>query len=195
MIAAPLIGVCSSVPTKQLTPERLAARRSANREWMKRDRQANPEKYRTRDKERPQTAESCANAKARKARYRETHRTELRDAGREYAKATSARRRNDPARRAYMQRYSREWNLRKRYGITAAQYDSLLAQQNGVCAVCKCPPQNAAYNNRSLRVDHDHETGAIRGLLCHGCNCAIGHARENPQVLREAASYLERVVT
>jgi hypothetical protein len=57
----------------------------------------------------------------------------------------------------------------KRYGITVEQYDHMLASQGGVCALCGCPP-----HKKRLSVDHDHNTGAIRGLLCVLCNSTIG---------------------
>ncbi len=75
----------------------------------------------------------------------------------------------------------------KRYGISSTDYFSLSDSQQGVCAVCK----GASKSGRALAVDHNHATGQIRGLLCHGCNVALGLAKENPQILRALADYLE----
>lgn len=83
----------------------------------------------------------------------------------------------------------REANLVK-YGITDHQYRTMVAGQGGVCAACGNPPRNG--KGRRLHVDHDHATGVIRGLLCMGCNIAIGQAKENPARLRAMADYLER---
>jgi hypothetical protein len=58
----------------------------------------------------------------------------------------------------------------------------MLAEQEGSCKVCGMPGK--------LHVDHDHETGAVRGLLCGGCNHALGHAGDNPNVLEALANYL-----
>ncbi len=64
----------------------------------------------------------------------------------------------------------RDETLRRRYGISAQDYDLLLAGQGGVCALCG----NEAYGRARLHVDHDHETGDVRGLLCFHCNTALG---------------------
>lgn len=84
----------------------------------------------------------------------------------------------------------RERYLRNNYGITSEEYDAMFASQGGGCAICGAPPDGTKYHKR-LSVDHDHETGAIRGLLCTPCNQALGSMRDNPAVLRAAAAYLE----
>src|SRR5688572_9957760 len=65
---------------------------------------------------------------------------------------------------------NRKSYLKRKYGITVEQYDELLAAQGGVCAICTSPPRD----DISLHVDHDHETGERRGLLCFRCNNALG---------------------
>jgi hypothetical protein len=77
--------------------------------------------------------------------------------------------------------------LKRTYGITLEEYDAKLAEQGGVCGICEREPNP----DISLHVDHDHETGAIRGLLCFPCNQAIGSLREDPFLLRAAADYLD----
>lgn len=72
------------------------------------------------------------------------------------------------------------------YGITQEQYDEMVTRQKGVCAVC-----GHADAKRALSVDHDHETGRVRGLLCSGCNAAIGRLGDNVAGLRRALAYLE----
>lgn len=94
-----------------------------------------------------------------------------------------------PAPRPVRTRMSaREYHLRHKYGIGLADYNTLLAEQCGVCAVCGEGPDDQA-----LHVDHDHETGRVRCLLCYGCNTAIGLMRDRPAVHLAAARYLERV--
>lgn len=66
------------------------------------------------------------------------------------------------------------------------EYEALLQQQGGVCAVCGAPP-----NGRRLDVDHEHETGEVRGLLCSGCNLIVGHSKDNGTRLRQVAQYLD----
>lgn len=77
-----------------------------------------------------------------------------------------------------------------RYGgrITQAEYEALLAQQGGGCAVCGQPETRKG--GRHLAVDHDHETGEIRGLLCMRCNLALGRLRDDPSIWRKALAYL-----
>lgn len=65
---------------------------------------------------------------------------------------------------------SREYHLRSKYGLEPDDYDRLLAQQNGVCAICEHPEKIRT----SLSVDHDHETNEVRGLLCFNCNSSLG---------------------
>lgn len=89
------------------------------------------------------------------------------------------------------------WYLRKHYGITIQEYTGLLEAQGGVCAICRLP--NTARNPNTgkpkrLYVDHDHLTGAIRGLLCNQCNQAIGCFAEDPDRMVRAMEYLEQAV-
>ena len=85
----------------------------------------------------------------------------------------------DPAKR-------RSAKLRQ-HGLTPEMFDAMLSQQNGVCAIC-----GAASSGRwgTLAVDHDHETGRVRGLLCSRCNTAIGLFGDDPARMDEAAAYL-----
>lgn len=80
----------------------------------------------------------------------------------------------------------RKQNLRKKFDLTPEQYESMLEQQNGGCAICGKPP-----GTRRLAVDHDHKTGAVRALLCGNCNHVLGNGQDNPNLLRKAADYLE----
>lgn len=82
----------------------------------------------------------------------------------------------------------RNLQLQRTYGITLAQYKSLLNSQNGVCAICK----KLCATGRALAVDHCHETGHIRGLLCGNCNQAIGKLKDSPANCLVAASYLQQ---
>jgi hypothetical protein len=91
-------------------------------------------------------------------------------------------------RRGYRQRRraeERDAYLRRTFGISTDDYDRLLAAQGGGCAICGKRPGNI-----SLHVDHDHETGAIRGLLCVGCNNALGQFRDSTELLARASDYV-----
>ena len=77
---------------------------------------------------------------------------------------------------------SRSYHLTRRYGITAAEADHMLRNQNGVCAICGVAP--------AAHVDHDHATGVVRALLCFNCNGGLGQFKDDPDVLRAAAEYV-----
>jgi hypothetical protein len=81
----------------------------------------------------------------------------------------------------------------KMYGLSKAEFDEKLRLQNGVCAICKKPEVKRNHHDgriNFLSVDHNHETGSVRGLLCDSCNVVLGRARDNPELLEEAARYL-----
>ena len=87
----------------------------------------------------------------------------------------------------------RRARLKHRYGLTDEEVDFLIAEQGGNCAICGKPPSDEntrAHWNGKLCVDHDHETGKVRGLLCNDCNLAVGYGK-TPAILRAAAAYLE----
>lgn len=70
------------------------------------------------------------------------------------------------------------------YGLTIEDYESMLENQNGVCAACKQPPSGVETRGRGplparLYVDHDHKTGRVRALLCGGCNAAFGMLKDD----------------
>jgi hypothetical protein len=83
-------------------------------------------------------------------------------------------------------RYIRDANLKALYGINLVQYERLLEQQGGVCAICGRPPRSRPV----LDVDHDHLTGVVRGLLCGNCNRAVGLLDDNPELFDKARAYI-----
>ena len=172
-----------------MTPEELERTRAQS----KARRLANPEK---------------ANAATRK--WRAAHKDEERARDREVARlrrleepeqvraeAAAYRARN----REILARRQREWNaanpekvldgnLRNAYGLSLAAYDAAHGAQGGACAVCRTPGPRRGRGR--LCVDHDHGTGAVRALLCHGCNVAIGHLGDDPARCEAAALYLRK---
>lgn len=80
-------------------------------------------------------------------------------------------------------------DLKRKFGITVDQYDSILLSQNNGCAICG-DSKNRGGNR--LAVDHDHDTGRVRGLLCHRCNTAIGLFSDDIELLKSAIYYLIR---
>lgn len=86
----------------------------------------------------------------------------------------------------------KNWNLQRSYGIGIDDYNRMLSEQGGTCAICKRLPTMKHRLAKSLHVDHDHETGSIRGLLCNNCNHLVGNCREKIEVLEAAIEYLRR---
>lgn len=98
--------------------------------------------------------------------------------------------------------YAREWNRRNpervrdnvfkvHHGVTRAESDRMAAERGNLCDICRKPPSGRGHCSR-LHVDHDAETGRIRGMLCHACNRGIGFLRHNLDTLRSAIDYLQR---
>jgi hypothetical protein len=84
--------------------------------------------------------------------------------------------------------YTRAKAYRKQYGIALDDYDRMLDDQDGRCAICRCVPRT-----KRLAVDHDHDTGEVRGLLCRGCNYWLAgrvSGRDPVAVLERALEYL-----
>ena len=80
----------------------------------------------------------------------------------------------------------------RRFGITPEGYSELLKSQNGTCAICKQPETATRLGKvKALAVDHCHQSGAIRGLLCADCNTGIGKLRENTSIFLSAIRYLD----
>lgn len=127
------------------------------------------------------------------------------------------RRNADPAVRARKAAYHKEWSAKNKdklkiynlrwyaankhktrnyhlstYGLTSVAYEAMLAAQGGGCAVCRSADPQEDGGRTAFHVDHNHATGAVRGLLCKPCNLALGYAKDDPHRLRLLAGYLER---
>ena len=113
-----------------------------------------------------------------------------------------------PCRHAFTKAYDeadpektrRTWrrnNLKRMFGVTPELVDAMLAAQSGCCAICKDHWETKSVDTRigrprMLGLDHDHQTGALRQLLCELCNRGLGLFQDSPALLRAAADYLER---
>lgn len=91
-------------------------------------------------------------------------------------------------RRAYA-RGGRDRQYQRLYGISEADVEALRVVQRGLCDLCGRPEAEA--RGGRLCVDHDHASGAVRALLCHDCNTALGKFQDDPALLRAAALYVE----
>ena len=102
-------------------------------------------------------------------------------------------------RNTYNQKYRQDrkrqvWSasLKRQYGITGDQYDAMFAKQHGLCAICN-RSERRVLNERitKLEVDHNHQTGNVRKLLCHACNVSVGFMDESPDRMRRMIQYIE----
>ncbi len=130
-------------------------------EWQR----ANPDKY-----------------KAKQARWHEKNK------GKRKQYAQGAWDRMSPLARLNRSRRSRDRNLAVKYGITAADWDRMYSAQGGVCALCRDPKRTGRFN--TLVVDHCHATGRARGLLCAGCNVALGRLGDSAESIERVLAYL-----
>jgi hypothetical protein len=80
----------------------------------------------------------------------------------------------------------KDWRLKRHFGIGLPEYRRLVRLQEGLCAICGEPPMPG----ESLSVDHDHETGMVRGLLCRHCNIGLGKLGDTIETLLVAVEYL-----
>lgn len=133
--------------------ERMRKWRAANPDRAKRSARVQWEKWITVNKEKRREYER---------QYRETHRDDIKERSRLWARKS---------RIANPQR-ERARSLKRLYDITLEDYTMMLAAQNGRCAICLRTPDQE--HHRVLHVDHDHQTGKVRGLLCSRCNTGIG---------------------
>ena len=83
----------------------------------------------------------------------------------------------------------RDGIVRRQYGITLAEYEQMLRDQNNKCAICKNEDE---VEGRRLAIDHCHESGNVRGLLCGKCNRGLGLFYDNKELLDNAISYLTK---
>ncbi len=81
----------------------------------------------------------------------------------------------------------RDYEYRRKFGITLIQYNTLFAQQNGCCAICGVHQTEI---RRRFAVDHSHVTSEVRGLLCNRCNLAMGMFEDDLELLRNVVNYL-----
>lgn len=87
----------------------------------------------------------------------------------------------------------RDAERQRKFGVTRAQYADMFLAQEGACAICR-QPETATRNGlvKALAVDHCHETGAVRGLLCVACNTGIGKFNDNRSTMLSAIKYLDK---
>lgn len=83
-------------------------------------------------------------------------------------------------------------NRKRKYDVTAVQFDSLLASQGHRCAICRT--SNAGGRDNTWHLDHDHKADQVRGILCQKCNIGIGCFDDQTALLANAVNYLAKFV-
>lgn len=106
-------------------------------------------------------------------------------ASRKSSNASVARKRRENPEKYHHK--DRGYDLKRKYGITIEQYDAMLLAQGGLCAICK----TLSTHKKRMHVDHDHETGQVRGLLCSPCNTALHKLERHAQWADAATKYLK----
>ena len=85
---------------------------------------------------------------------------------------------------------SRNNDLKRLYGISIDDYNKLLTEQNNCCAICGTSEPGGKHD--AFNVDHCHDTGKVRGLLCKSCNIALGEFKDDVDTLQKAVVYLKK---
>lgn len=139
------------------------------------------------------TCDVCAKRKraqrAAEKRYRDRNPDKRRALGKRWLERNPDKRRGIAARwRSNNPLYNREKKLRDRYGLTVDAFEALLVAQGGACAICR----RRFVDGVKACVDHDHVSGRIRGVLCKGCNSALGYFDDSVLNLTGAIQYLLR---
>lgn len=144
----------------------------------------------------------CVQAKAKI--YRDSHKDKVYEKQKRYLKR-HAERRKETCRKYYeknrekilakvsSEKKSRNawdrriYHIKRHYGLTEPEYVSMLERQGGLCVICGLPP----HDGRFLVVDHDHDSGAVRDLLCLPCNSRLGVIEKTPDLIVKMIEYLE----
>ena len=151
--------------TNQAMSQQIDERKAKTKERMKRWREENKSRISEYQKQ-----------------WRERNATEVSEYQREYQAEYQTR--EDIQFKTWMR------NLHKNYNITPSIFNAMWSAQCGKCAICKQPMEPRGRKKSAATVDHNHETGKVRGLLCRGCNHGIGNLKDDPEVLRSAFEYL-----
>jgi len=126
----------------------------------------------------------CSENRKTKNKFKNTFVEEI-----DFIEKERERERINSKKRKRSKEFRRNDNLMNRFGITTEIYEAMLNNQLGLCAICKST-RTINPTGQNHCVDHNHETGKIRGLLCHYCNSGIGKFNDNIEMLQKALTYL-----
>jgi len=119
----------------------------------------------------------------------EQNRQKRLDSQKEYYKNNSEKVKNFGKQwRKLNKKHCEDYDLFKKHGIDSSEKLKMIENQNNCCAIC----EEQFKNKRHTHVDHDHKTGKIRAILCHGCNTGIGLLKESTNILKSAILYLDK---
>jgi len=126
-------------------------------------------------------------------KYRETNHDELRERFKKWHQANmetyrASKRASNKKHAVKIAVQKRSARLKRNYGLTLEDYEHMLAEQGGACAICHDTP-NGRWTK--LNIDHCHITGKVRGLLCVNCNRALGYLKDDPSRAIRCAEYLQ----
>lgn len=182
--------------------EEFYLRRSGNREnvckkckhdMSKAWRANNPDKTRGYKRKYDETHRNAVNAGQQRRRRANPEHFRARDRAYRAADPERVRRQNQKHYSRHgdkVRACSRRYKFEKIYGLTEDDFNRMLEQQDGRCALCRRPFGTASKSEKP-HIDHCHDTGVVRGLLCSMCNMGIGCLKDNPDIIRRAADYLE----
>jgi hypothetical protein len=124
-------------------------------------------------------------AKERRQKYRLLYPEKLREQSRKRVRSKEKSAQKQRERRKKFPERIRLQRARRKYGLSEERHLELLTKQENKCAICMLQPK------KNLCVDHCHNTGKVRGLLCNACNRGIGYLGDNPDRIRRAIDYLK----
>ena len=170
---------CTRIASRQYSRDNPEARRQSDRKYRATD---NYKANRKARREGPQRERILEQKRDSWYRHHESNLEKLRERNGDPEFLRKQRERRERW-RAKNPRGPQRHSLKAVYGITLEQWDRMIIRQLGCCAIC-------GEQSRDLHVDHCHETGKIRALLCHKCNRGLGLFEDEPERLREAARYI-----
>jgi hypothetical protein len=157
-------------------------RQAYEREW----RAKNPERYREAQRRAYQARREEISAQSKKKWAERSPERIARD--KSLRAAWHARQSPEVRERRRIASY--EYQLRQKYGLSRAEYDEMWERQGQRCAICSRTKDDLLHRRYKMVVDHDHETGVVRGILCDDCNVGIARLREDIATIENAAAYL-----
>ena len=102
-------------------------------------------------------------------------------------RGSNRKQRTERVKNKYNPEVRRRYLLKKNYGLSLQDFDNMLKTQNYLCAICLDDKPGGV---GTWKIDHDHATGKVRGLLCNSCNTMLGHAKDSLDIIYSASLYL-----